>query len=184
MRNINLDREWEFGHGLLEGMALIRGTGTEKVVNLPHDYMIESEVKADAPAGPASGYYTEATAHYNKQVLIPQEWKDDKVFLYFDGVMLNATVEINGCKVMLQHYGYAPFAADITPYVFFGRENRVTITVNPSMQPNSRWYSGAGIFRSMELVHTPKLHLKKDGIFVYTKDLIGLENGSADTAIL
>ena len=184
MRNINLDREWQFGHGLLDGMSMIRGTGTEKVVNLPHDYMIESEVREDAPAGPASGYFTEATAHYNKMVMIPAEWENDKVFLYFDGVMMNATVEVNGCKVMLQHYGYAPFAADITPYVFFGRENRVTITVNPSMQPNSRWYSGAGIFRSMELVHTPKLHLKKDGIFVYTKDLIGLADGKAETAIL
>ena len=97
---------------------------------------------------------------------------------------MNATVDVNGCKVCLQHNGYIPFYADITPYVYFGKSNRVSVTVNPSMQPNSRWYTGAGIFRSVELCHMPKLHIADDGIFGYTKEIEYDEQGSPSTAYL
>ena len=67
---------------------------------------------------------------------------------------MNATVEVNGNLACLEHYGYAPFETDITRMVYPGQKNRIVITVNPSMQPNSRWFSGAGLFRGVELVHT------------------------------
>ena len=171
MRCMNIDRAWSFGHGLYNGIEKMLGKDDSRIVNLPHDYMIESDVTGTAPAGPAGGYYTEGPAHYTKMIPIPADWKDDIVILRFDGVMMNATVDINGGKAALQHYGYAPFYVDITPYLYFGKDNRVTITVNPSMQPNSRWYSGAGIFRSVELLHMPKLHLACDGIYAYTKEV-------------
>lgn len=140
-------------------------------MNLPHDYMIESNVSESAASGPASGYYTQGVAYYTKLIDIPQEWEQEAVYLHFDGIMMNATVDINGCKAILQHNGYIPFSVNITPYLYFGKKNRVTITVAPSMQPNSRWYSGAGIFRSIELLHMPKLHIASDGIFGYTKSI-------------
>lgn len=177
MRNINIDRQWQFRHGTTDFMTVARNTPPEKVVDLPHDYMIASEVREDAPAGPAGAYYTEGVASYCKYLEIPKEWENEKIFLHFDGVMMNATVEINGCKCALHHYGYTPFSVDITQYVYFGEKNRVTITVNPSMQPNSRWYSGAGIFRSVELVHTPKVYIKEDGIFLYTERIEYSEDG-------
>lgn len=181
MRNENMDREWSFALGQFNGMASIAGKHT---VNLPHDYMIENDVKEDAPAGPATGYYNAGVAHYTKMIMIPESWKDEVVFLKFDGIMMNATVEINGCRAALQHYGYAPFVVDITPYIYWGKENRLTITTNPSMQPNSRWYSGAGIFRSVELVHTPLVSIANDGIFGYTKNMEFDEHGNATTAYL
>jgi beta-galactosidase len=98
--------------------------------------------------------------------------------------MMNATIDINGCKVALQHNGYIPFVVDITGYVYFGRENSITVTVNPSMQPNSRWYTGAGIFRSVEIMHFPKLHIANDGIYGYTKDIEFDSEGSATRAYL
>lgn len=140
-------------------------------MNLPHDYMIESNVSESAASGPASGYYTQGVAYYTKLIDIPQEWEHEAVYLHFDGIMMNATVDINGCKAILQRNGYIPFSVNITPYLYFGKKNRVTITVAPSMQPNSRWYSGAGIFRSIELLHMPKLHIASDGIFGYTKSI-------------
>lgn len=103
--------------------------------------------------------------------MIPEEWENEEIYLHFDGVMLNATVDINGGKAALQHNGYIPFSVNITPYIYFGKKNRVTVTVNPSMQPNSRWYSGSGIFRSVELCHFPKVHIANDGIFGYTKSI-------------
>ena len=171
MRSQNIDKEWQFDHGILGGFNDPSKESTSKTVNLPHDYMIESQVSKDAPAGAASGFFTEGVAYYTKMIMIPEEWETDDVFLHFDGVMMNATIDINGCKARLWHNGYIPFYVDITPYIYFGKENRVTVTVNPSMQPNSRWYTGAGIFRSVTLIHTPKLHIANDGIFGFTKDI-------------
>ncbi len=183
MRRINIDREWNFNHGLYGGMAALLGKDESKVVNLPHDYMIENDVEKCAPAGPASGYFNAGVAHYTKKIHIPIEWEDEVVYLSFDGVMMNATVDVNGCKVALQHYGYAPFYVDITSYVYFGKDNRITVTTNPSMQPNSRWYSGAGIYRSVELLHMSKLHIAVDGLFVYTK-MVDWNKSEAETAYL
>lgn len=109
--------------------------------------MIESDPTESAAAGLVSGYYTAGVACYTKYIMIPEEWENEEIYLHFDGVMLNATVDINGGKAALQHNGYIPFSVNITPYIYFGKKNRVTVTVNPSMQPNSRWYSGSGIFQ-------------------------------------
>ena len=184
MRNQNLDQKWSFDHGLRSFFRMPGAPVTSKEVNLPHDYMIESTVTKDAAAGPASGFFTEGVAHYTKQVMIPADWSNEEVYLKFDGVMMNATVDVNGGKAALQHNGYIPFSVNITPYVYFGRENSVTVTVNPSMQPNSRWYSGAGIFRSVELIHVPKLHIANDGIYAYTKNIEFNADGSAAFAYL
>ncbi len=171
MRNLNLDEGWEFRLGApLDYMALKRAEKAE-VVNLPHDYMIAGEVLPDAPAKAAMGYYTGETANYVKRIFIPEEWKEEQIILKFDGIMMNATVEVNGGKVALHHNGYTPFEVDITKAVYCGMENRICITVNPSMQPNSRWYTGAGIFRSVELIHKPWIHIAGDGIYAYTEEI-------------
>ena len=184
MRNQNIDKGWQFDHGIIDGFPDPSKESTLREVNLPHDYMIESSAKEDAPAGAASGFFTEGVAYYTKKIMIPAEWENDDINLTFDGVMMNTTVSVNGCKVALQHNGYVPFAVDITPYVYFGRENSVTVTVNPSMQPNSRWYTGAGIFRSVELSHFPKLHIANDGIFGYTKNIEFDSEGNAIRAYI
>ena len=154
MRSMKINREWDFGLGQVELWNRLQGIWGDRKVNLPHDYMIESDVYADAPSGPASGYYNAGVAHYAKEIDIPADWENDQVFLRFDGAMMNATVEVNGNLACLEHYGYAPFETDITRMVYPGQKNRIVITVNPSMQPNSRWFSGAGLFRGVELVHT------------------------------
>ena len=96
MRCINIDRGWSFGYGSYNSLRAIMGENGEETVDLPHDYMIRSDVSETAAAGPASGYYTAGTAHYTKMLMIPREWEGDEVFLRFDGVMMNASVEING----------------------------------------------------------------------------------------
>ncbi len=171
MRIQNMDREWKFARGSADQMASLTGRAGEATVNLPHDYMIENPVYPEAPSSSSSGYFNAGVAYYRKTLSIPAQWEGDRIALRFDGVMMNATLEVNGGKVTLHHYGYSPFLADITPYVYCGEENTITITVNPSMQPNSRWYSGAGIFRSVELIHTPPVHIENDGIYGYTKKI-------------
>ena len=171
MRSLNIDQSWQFQRGPSSGYPAPGQEKSIREVNLPHDYMIESNVTEDAAAGSASGFYTGGVASYTKHIEIPKEWEQEEVYLHFDGVMMNATVDINGSRAILQHNGYIPFSVNITPYIYFGKTNRVSVTVNPSMQPNSRWYSGAGIFRSVELLHMPKLHIVNDGIFGYTREI-------------
>lgn len=148
-RSINLDRGWRFGTGSFNPMLDIvaqhfHAGDAPRIVDLPHDYMIESDVSADAPAGAASGFYTAGPAYYTRLVDIPAAWAGQEVFLQLDGAMMNATVEVNGSRAALQHNGYIPFAVRLTPYLTFGEENRITVNLNPSMQPNSRWYTGRG----------------------------------------
>ncbi len=169
MQKINLNSNWTFGPGMLQPWTRLKTE--ERTVQLPHDYMIESDVREDAPSRGASGFYNAETAHYQRMVEIPEAWREYRIFLYFDGAMMNTTVEVNGAKAGLHHYGYSPFWVDLSDLCTFGTENRIAVTVNPSMQPNSRWYSGAGLFRGVTLLVGPAIHLQPDGIFVYTKKI-------------
>ena len=102
MKRIDLNRDWEFGHGMLQHwIARDDDPDGKRIVQLPHDYMIGSDVRKDAPSGTASGFYNAGVAYYNKTVEIPEEWRGERVYLYFDGAMMNATVEINGAKAAL-----------------------------------------------------------------------------------
>ncbi len=182
MRNQNFNQGWEFGLGARGDFPGQEGKAVR--VDLPHDYMIGSDVTPEAPGKGAMGFYTGGVAWYRKVFFVPKEWEGECIGLKFDGVMMNATVEVNGCRAGLQHYGYGPFFVDITQYVYCGQENSVMVTVNPSQQPNSRWYTGAGIYRSVELVHTPRLHVAEDGIFVYTKEITYDQEGRGEYAFL
>ncbi len=170
MKSINLDEKWTFRRSFLDSVGMLEQDPGE-VVNLPHDGMIGTPVTPDAPAKSDSGYFVGGLTNYTKYVFIPKEWENDCVGLKFDGVMMNASIDINGCKVAHQNYGYAPFYVNLTGYVTFGEENRITINTNTSMQPNSRWYTGSGLFRGVELCHGPRVHIVPDGIFVCTKEV-------------
>ena len=176
MKRTNWNRDWFF----TKGMANLMNYGRK--VQLPHDYMIGGDVREDAPAGAAMGYFSAGVGTYTKFLTVPEEWEGERVYLHFDGVMMNASVSVNGSLVKRHHYGYTPFSVDITDALYLGESNRVTVSVNPSMQPNSRWYTGAGIYRAVELSHVKPLHIEPDGIFAYTKRIqfSGENSGSGE----
>ena len=176
MKREALNKDWFFKQGTTMLMQALGSGGFGKKINLPHDYMIESQVREDAPAGPAMGFYTGGAATYTKMLFVPREWEGEEIYLHFDGVMMNASVSVNGSFQTLHHYGYTPFSVNITDAVCFGEENRISVVVNPSMQPNSRWYTGAGIYREVWISHVHPIHIEPDGIFAYTKRL---EDGEA-----
>ena len=130
MRSIDINRGWHFGHGLTDNSRRLTGELKERVVDLPHDYMIESDVYADAPSRQASGYYSAGVAHYWRQIDIPAEWEGELLALRLDGAMMNATVEVNGAKAALQHCGYVPFEADVTRLVYPGEANSLVVTLS------------------------------------------------------
>lgn len=170
MKTINLDEKWTFRRGYLDSVGML-SEDPGMVVNLPHDGMIGTPVSPDAPAKSDSGYFVGGLTNYTKIVMIPTEWKNDCVGLAFDGAMMNATIDINGGRVGLQNYGYAPFYVDLTSYVIFGEENRITVNLNTASQPNSRWYTGSGLFRGVKLCHGPRVYIVTDGVFVKTKEV-------------
>ena len=170
MKALALDEKWTFRQGYLDSIGMLyTDPGVE--VNLPHDGMIGTDTAPDAPAGSDMGYFKGGLSNYTKNVFFPKEWENECIGLQIDGAMMNASVDINGGRVALQHNGYMPFFVDLTKYVTFGEENRITINVNTSMQPNSRWYTGSGLYRGVKLLHGPRVHAVPDGIFVYTKEV-------------
>lgn len=171
LREQELNHAWTFSEKPYNALEDVMGKTSGEVVELPHDCMLVQGAKPDARSGPATGYYEGLVGYYQKKIVIPKEWKNDQVLLHFDGVMQNATVELNGSLVTIHHYGYTPFDADLTPFIYWGRENRISVMINTSMQPCSRWYTGAGIYRPVTLVHRPKLHIATDGIYTYTDRL-------------
>ena len=170
MRAIDIDQKWTFRRGFHDSLGALNENPGE-VVDLPHDGMIGTKVSPDAPARSDSGYFTGEISNYTKELMIPAEWEGECVGLKIDGAMMHATVEVNGSLAAQQHYGYAPFYVDLTGLVTFGARNRITIHVNTSMQPNSRWYTGSGLYRGVRLLHGPAVHVVPDGIFVTTKEI-------------
>lgn len=184
MEKYDIHRGWRFGHGFLQDTDVIHPEIGEKTVDLPHDYMIEGEVRADAPAGRDSGYYCAGPAFYTKQFVIPEAWKNDRIWLSCDGVMMNAQVDVNSYRVTEHHYGYTPFYTDITRRVAPGEQNRITVHVDMGTMPNSRWYSGAGVLREISLLHAPQIHVAPDGIYARTTHIEYDKDGRALYAIV
>ncbi len=119
--------------------------GREESVMLPHDAMIGGKRNASAPSGSAQGFYEGSSYVYEKTFTLPKEWEGQPVKLQFEGVYKNALVYVNDALVGGAPYGYIPFWIDCG--ILPSGENTVRVTCDNASQPDSRWYSGAGIYR-------------------------------------
>ena len=137
-------------------------------LDVPHDWAIEGDFYAGNPSGAGGGALPGGIGWYRKHFTLSKyDSARDRVFLEFDGVYMNSTVFVNGEKVGFRPYGYSSFEYDITPYVREG-ENVVAVKVDNSDQPNSRWYSGCGIYRHVWLTKTAPIHVAHWGTNVQT----------------
>lgn len=170
MKQEFLDEKWIFRRGLLDSLGAM-DSNPGMVVNLPHDGIISLAVSKDAPAVTDSGYFPGDVCNYTKTIFIPAEWENQSVGLKFDGAMMHTAIDVNGAKVGEHHYGYSPFYVDISDYVYFGKENRITVNMNTGVQPSCRWYTGSGLFRGVCLCHGPKVHITDDGVYLFTKEI-------------
>lgn len=124
-------------------------------LNLPHDWAIEGDFSENNPSGTGGGALPGGIGWYRKHFSTPAHFQaGDKVFVDFDGVYMNASVYINGNLLGTRPYGYASFSYDITPYLCETGDNVIAVKVDNGEQPNSRWYSGCGIYRNVWLRHT------------------------------
>ena len=148
-------------------------TGKEEnkfAVTIPHDAML-LDAKSDLSfAGTNTGWYKATDYTYEKTFFIPESYKDEKIFFEFEGVYHKATVYLNDIKVAYQDYGYIGFYVDPQPALKYGQNNHMKITVINHDQPNSRWYSGTGIYRPVWMYRLPMQHIALDGIKITTLD--------------
>lgn len=141
---------------------------TWRTLNLPHDWSIESDFSDTFPAGTNGGALPGGIGWYRKTFFVPKSEEGRNVLIGFDGVYWQSTVWINGTKVGFRPNGYISFQYDITPYILFGKNNVVVVRVDNSEQPNSRWYSGSGIYRNVWLTYVNPVHIAENGTYVTT----------------
>ena len=135
-------------------------------LHLPHDWSIEGEFSPEHPAGVWGGALPGGIGWYRKHFRIEN---GELMFIEFDGVYMNSTVYVNGHEVGHRPYGYSSFSYDVTPWLRRdGGENVVAVRVDNSQQPNSRWYSGSGIYRNVRLVTTGEVHVAYNGVCITT----------------
>lgn len=143
-----------------------------RVLDLPHDWSIEGKFSKDNPATPGGGALPGGIGWYRKTFAIPESDTNKLVFIDFDGVYRNSEVWINGHYLGKRPYGYISFRYELTPFLKYGTENNVlAVKVDNSQQPNSRWYSGSGIYRNVWLVTTEKVSVDHWGTFVTTPEV-------------
>jgi beta-galactosidase len=140
-----------------------------RTLNLPHDWSIEGDFNKDNPATTGGGALPGGIGWYRKVFYLPESDTSKKVFIEFDGVYWNSTVYLNGRKIGYRPNGYVSFRYDITSYLNFGEnQNVIAVKVDNSNQPNSRWYSGSGIYRNVRLIKTNPIHIDLWGTFITT----------------
>jgi len=170
LRYIDFNSNWNFSLNNLSSVKEIaRMDSSWRVVNLPHDWSIEGEFNEKNPAGAGGGALPGGIGWYRKSFILSPDDKDKNIFIRFDGVYRNSEVWINGIYLGKRPNGYISFEYDLTPYLdFTGKQNVLTVKVDNSQQPNSRWYSGSGIYRDVTLVKTGKVYIPYNGTFIQT----------------
>lgn len=140
-----------------------------KTIDLPHDWSIEGAFSKDHPSTPGGGALPGGTGWYRKTFSLPEADKNKLFFIDFDGVYRNSEVWINGHYLGKRPYGYISFRYELTPFLHFGKNNNtIAVRVDNSKQPNSRWYSGSGIYRNVWLVSVGNIFVDHWGTYVTT----------------
>ena len=140
-----------------------------RLLDVPHDFSIEHPFDSAYATGAGGGYTYSGIGWYRKHFKTAPDLSGKKVWILFDGVYRNSEVWINGHYLGIRPYGYSSFYYDLTPYMNpAGKENILAVKVNTTEQPNSRWYTGSGIYRHVWLLTKNKLHIDQWGVFART----------------
>lgn len=137
-------------------------------VTLPHDAML-SEPRTQESTGEGNiGWYIGGDYEYTRNFFVPEEYKGKKVLIEFEGIYHNGEVYINGKKAAYRPYGYTNFYVDTEGFFQYGKENEIKVIARNADQPNSRWYSGTGIYRPAYLYVGEEKHIPVNGVKIRT----------------
>ena len=163
------DKGWLFTLADSAGMEQVNYVDINwRHLDLPHDWAIEGDFSPANPSGASGGALPGGIGWYRKHFSVNPKEKNKRYVIAFDGVYMNATVYVNGHKLGTRPYGYSSFEYDITPYINKVGDNVVAVRVNNSDQPNSRWYSGCGIYRHVWLKKSAESYITQWGQYVST----------------
>ena len=170
----SFDLNWRFLKSEAPGAEMVGLDDTTwRRLDLPHDCSIEGPFAETNPATWWGGYLPTGVAWYRKNFLLPTDYTNRRVFVDFDGVMANSDVWINGHHLGHRPNGYVSFRYELTPWLNFGarQTNIISVRVDTSEQPSSRWYAGSGIYRHVWLVVTDPVHVEHWGTIVTTPEV-------------
>jgi len=170
---MNFGKDWKFQLGDVPVAETVGFDDSSwRKLNVPHDWSIEGEFSEKNPATPGGGALPGGIGWYRKSFKVSAEDLKGSVFIDFDGIYQNSEVWINGHSLGKRFYGYSSFRFELTPYLVAGdKGNIIAVKVDNSLQPNSRWYSGSGIYRNVWLVTTGKTYIAHWGTFVTTPEI-------------
>lgn len=194
--NIDFDKDWKF---FLGNDSLASSPGYDdrswRKLSLPHDWSIEASFSKSHPATNQGGALPGGIGWYRKSFTLPAQYNNKKIAIEFDGVYKNSEVWINGHYLGMRPNGYISFVYDVDPYLkSYPAKNIIAVKVDNSQQPDSRWYSGSGIYRHVRLVVRNNISIAPWGIFITTPEIreksarvliqTQLENFNTGTAII
>jgi beta-galactosidase len=168
MIRVPLRDGWTVGPKLGAFEAATDATAPRSVI-LPHDALRDLPRSPDSDQGVHAAYYPGGVFEYARSLEAPAEWRDKTVILEFEGVYRDATVHVNGDFVAHEPNGYNTFAVTLDAFLRFGETNRITVAARA--HKDSRWYSGAGIYRPVHLIVAEPLHFALDGLRVTATDI-------------
>lgn len=160
MKKIDFNQAWTF--------CRVGEETVKREVMIPHDAMISEKRTEDSAGGINTGWFEGYDYIYEKEFEIPDEYEKQEISFEFEGVYHNAEVYLNGEKAAYRPYGYTNFYIDADPYLKYGEKNQIRVIAHNADQPNSRWYSGAGIYRPVWMYVRPKQHILRNKIRVRT----------------
>ncbi|MBQ9385811.1 MAG: DUF4982 domain-containing protein [Bacteroidaceae bacterium] len=166
---INFNKDWSFALNPDESKGLSSPEYDDsgwRILNLPHDWAIEGDFDERNPSGTGGGALPGGIGWYRKSFKADVKDQGSIICVEFDGVYMNSSVYINGHLLGTRPYGYISFSYDLTPYINWGGVNVIAVRVDNSDQPNSRWYSGCGIYRDVRLVKLNPVHIPQWGTYV------------------
>lgn len=152
-------------------------------VNLPDDFIISMPRSANVTGGASTGFFPGGRAVYTKHFDVPEEWAEQSVILELDGVYMNAEVSLNGEALGIHPYGYTPWQLDLKDALIPGENNELEIVAR-CIQPNSRWYSGGGIYREVNLWIGSGCHIRPWDLFVTTPEVSSTQATVQISAVL
>ncbi len=168
---INFNKDWSFALNPDESKGLSSPEYDDsgwRILNLPHDWAIEGDFDERNPSGTGGGALPGGIGWYRNTFKVSENDRGQVFRIEFDGVYMNSSVYINGHLLGTRPYGYISFSYDLTPYINWEGVNVIAVRVDNSDQPNSRWYSGCGIFRDVRLVKVNQVHIAEWGTYVST----------------
>lgn len=183
---ISINQGWQFHRGDVKNIAELKSTQSgDEVVNLPHDFLIGQDwVAPDASERPdnsdagsnvrsrlsSRGFKEMGIGWYRYEFIPKDEWKGKRIVLDFQGIMLVGDVYLNGKRIGGTDYGYLGFDIDLSKLLKWGQPNEIAVKADTQNSSNSRWFTGAGLYRDVNLIVTNKnLFFPRHPLFIRTQ---------------